>query len=60
MITSTDPGTYDPDAGTNEICIDRDCEDNQISNNADQLTFTGNDPEAEYNLRFTLEKRQLL
>ncbi len=57
MITSTDTGTYDPDAGADEICIDGDCGDIQVSNNGDKLTFTGNDPETGCDLRFELEKR---
>ena len=55
-ISSTTSGTYDPAQGAEEICIDGDCGDIQITNSGNRIIFSGVDTETGCNLRFELEK----
>lgn len=54
-FTATDSGTYDPDSGADELCVDGDCGQIDIQNNGNRIVFTGSDEDG-CNLNMVLDK----
>lgn len=56
-FSSTDTGTYDPDSGADELCVDGNCGEIEIRNGGDKIIFTGQDPDTGCDALFELEKK---